>query len=147
MARPETVEILLVEDNDSDAELTLRALQQANLFNPVRRLSDGQEALDYLFPSPGTPDRGARPRLILLDLKLPMVSGLEVLRAVKAHPATRSIPVVVLSSSSEERDIAESYQSGANSYIVKPVEFDKFMTSVQKLGVYWLLLNQYPTPP
>lgn len=149
MAPIHPIEILLVEDNDSDAELTLRALKRNHLSNPFRRLVDGQEALDYLFPASGVVEYTyhAAPRLILLDLKLPKVSGLEVLRVVKSHPLTRAIPVVVLTSSTEEQDIIESYQLGVNSYIVKPVEFDNFMASVQKLGMYWLLLNQYPTLP
>lgn len=136
------VDILLIEDNDSDAELTMRALQRNHLSNSIIRLSDGQEAMDYLFPPNARPI--TRPMLILLDLKLPMVSGLEVLTAIKNDPRTKTIPVVVLTSSTEDQDIATCYQLGVNSYIVKPVEFDNFMTAVQNLGLYWLLLNRYP---
>jgi two-component system, response regulator len=146
MQNKEAIEILLIEDNDNDAELTLRALRQNHLSNHIRRLANGQEALDYFFPpEPLTEAQAiARPKLILLDLKLPLVGGLEVLRKIKADPRTRIIPVVVLTSSTEEQDIFESYELGVNSYIVKPVEFDNFMESVQKLGLYWLLLNQGP---
>jgi len=140
------VEILLVEDNDSDAELTLRALQHNHLSNRVRRFADGQEVLDYLFPPESYPDLAVNPtpKLILLDLKLPLVSGLEVLKKIKDDPRTKKIPVVVLTSSTEEQDIVESYNLGVNSYIVKPVEFDSFMESVHTLGLYWLLLNEFP---
>lgn len=144
MHNTDIVEILLVEDNDIDAELTLRALHKNNLSNHIHRLIDGQEALDYLF-QPGAASESEKhkpPRLILLDLKLPKVSGLEVLKAIKNDPLTQKIPVVVLTSSSEEQDIVESYRLGVNSYIVKPVEFDRFVEAVQKLGFYWLLLNQ-----
>jgi two-component system response regulator len=146
MYKPEAMEILLVEDNEFDAELTLRALKQYNLSNLIVRLADGQEALDYLFP-PGATHEGeikVKPKLILLDLKLPGVSGLEVLQAVKNDPRTRCVPVVVLTSSTEEEDIYKSYQLGVNSYIAKPVEFDSFMETVKNLGLYWLLLNKAP---
>jgi two-component system, response regulator len=145
MHNSEPIEILLVEDNDYDAELTLRALKQNHLSNHIRRLTDGQEVLDFLFPPGSSSEEWTKPKLILLDLKLPMISGLEVLKIIKHDPRTRIIPVVVLTSSTEERDIIESYQLGVNSYIVKPVEFDSFMESVHKLGLYWLLLNQFPT--
>lgn len=140
------VEILLVEDNPSDAELTLRALKKNKLANHVAHVSDGAEALDFLFARGAFKDRDIekRPRVIFLDLKLPKVDGLEVLRAVKGDKRTRTIPVVVLTSSKEERDIVESYRLGVNSYIVKPVDFDKFLESVRDLGLYWLLLNQPP---
>lgn len=142
----ESLEILLVEDNPHDAELTLRALRKHNLANEVRVLEDGAEALDYLFRR--GPFAGAglspRPRLILLDLKLPKVDGLEVLRAVKGDPDLRAIPVVMLTSSREERDLVESYRLGVNSYIAKPVDFEQFMESVRQVGLYWLLLNQAP---
>lgn len=146
MDKPEAMEILLVEDNDYDAELTLRALKQNNLSNRIIRFSDGQEALDYLFQPEAINEAKmrAKPKLILLDLKLPGVSGLEVLQAVKSDPRTRLIPVVVLTSSTEEKDIINSYQLGGNSYISKPVEFDNFMETMKHLGLYWLLLNKAP---
>ncbi len=147
MHKSQVVEILLVEDNDSDAELTIRALQRSHLTNQIRRCEDGQAALDYLFPAEATAQSRhiTEPKLILLDLKLPLVSGLEVLKAIKSDVLTRSIPVVVLTSSTEDRDINECYRLGVNSYIVKPVQFENFMEAVQKLGLYWLLLNQLPT--
>ena len=142
------VEILLVEDNPADAELTLRALKKRNLANRVIRVSDGEEALNFIFA--GGPFNGRqieqKPRVILLDLKLPKVDGLEVLQAIKSDPRTQQIPIVVLTSSKEERDIVESYRLGVNSYIVKPVDFDKFSAAVDELGLYWLLLNQPPAP-
>ena len=141
-----SVEILLVEDNPNDVELTLHAFAKSNLANPIKVLRDGAEALEYLF---GTGvyagrDLNPQPRVILLDLKLPKVDGLEVLRRVKADPRTKTIPVVVLTSSHEESDIVESYKLGVNSYIVKPVDFEQFTESVRALGMYWLLLNQPP---
>lgn len=141
------VEILLVEDNPNDAELALRALKKNNLANNVAVVTDGEEALDFVFARGAFGQRKIEngPKVILLDLKLPKVDGLEVLRAIKGDPRTKSIPVVVLTSSKEERDIVESYKLGANSYIVKPVEFDKFVAAVKDLGLYWLLLNQPPT--
>lgn len=144
MTKHQAVEILLIEDNDSDAELTLLALQEYRFSNSICRLTDGQEALDYLFAGVAEGTNPALPKLILLDLKLPRVDGLQVIQAVKTDPRTRAIPVVVLTSSTEEPDIKISYQLGANSYIVKPVDFDKFMESVKNLGLYWLLLNQSP---
>ncbi|MFZ1707253.1 MAG: response regulator [Anaerolineae bacterium] len=141
------VEILLVEDNPNDAELALRALKKNNLANNVAVVTDGEEALDFVFARGAYSHRKIEngPKVILLDLKLPKVDGLEVLRAIKSDPVTRIIPVVVLTSSKEERDIVESYKLGVNSYIVKPVEFDKFVAAVKDLGLYWLLLNQPPT--
>jgi CheY-like chemotaxis protein len=146
MADPEAVEILLVEDNPNDAELTLRALKKHNLANRVVHVSDGEEALDFMFARGAFAARKVEegPRVVVLDLKLPKVDGLEVLRALKGNPATRAIPVVVLTSSREEKDIIESYQLGVNSYIVKPVEFEKFIVAIRDLGLYWLLLNQPP---
>jgi two-component system, response regulator len=141
------VEILLVEDSDTDLELALRALAQAKVANRIEVARDGAEALDFLFSQGAFAGRAAdNPRLVLLDLKLPMVDGLEVLRAIKANPATRTIPVVVLTSSHEQRDIVESYNLGVNSYIVKPVDFDGFMAAVAELGLYWMLLNRPPVP-
>ena len=136
------VSIVLVEDNADDADLTLHALRKAKLANDVQVLRDGAEALDFLF-GPGVGDT-QQPRVILLDLKLPKVSGLEVLQRLKADARTKGIPVVVLTSSREDRDIAEAYKLGANSYIVKPVGFEGFSQAVSNLGLYWLVLN---TPP
>jgi CheY-like chemotaxis protein len=141
------VEILLVEDNPHDRELTLRALQKNNLANKVQIAVDGAEALDFIFAQGKYQDREVNnpPRVILLDLKLPKVSGVEVLQKIKSDPLTKMIPVVVLTSSREDRDIEKCYQLGVNSYIVKPVDFQQFMTAVSELGLYWLLLNQPPT--
>lgn len=138
------VDILLVEDNPDDEELALHALQQNNLANRIEVVRDGVEALDFIFKRGDYADRGNNPRVILLDLKLPRVDGLEVLRQVKADPATRKIPVVVLTSSREDRDLVESYDLGVNSYIVKPVDFEGFNEAVRQLGLYWLLINQPP---
>ncbi len=138
------VEILLVEDNPNDAELALRALKKNNLANNVVVVSDGEEALDFVFARGKYAHRQIEngPRVILLDLKLPKVDGLEVLRLVKVDPRTKAIPVIVLTSSKEEKDIVESYKLGVNSYILKPVDFDKFVEAVKDIGYYWLLLNQ-----
>ena len=140
------VEILLVEDNPNDVELTLHAFSKHRLANHIEVVRDGAEALDFLFGSGAHIGRSVEntPRVILLDLKLPKVDGLEVLRQIKADARTRMIPVVVLTSSREERDIVESYELGVNSYIVKPVDFEQFSTSMQQLGLYWLLFNQPP---
>jgi two-component system response regulator len=141
------VEILLVEDNPNDVELTLHALRKHNIANNIHVARDGAEALEFIYGSPvdaGRPIRNG-PRVILLDLKLPKVDGLEVLRRLKGDDRTRVIPVVVLTSSREERDIVESYQLGANSYIAKPVDFQQFTDSVRQLGLYWLLVNEPPT--
>src|SRR3954470_3449993 len=142
------VEILLVEDSATDLELTLRALKKANLANRIEIARDGQEALDFLFARNQYSERSPedKPRLVLLDLKLPKVDGLEVLKIVKSDPRTRSIPVVVLTSSSEQRDIVESYDLGVNSYIVKPVDFDGFTAAIAELGLYWLVMNSAPGP-
>jgi two-component system response regulator len=134
------VEILLVEDNPNDAELTLRVFDKHHLTNRIHLVRDGAEALEFLFNA----NTQASLKVILLDLKLPKVDGLEVLRRLKADAQTRTIPVVVLTSSREERDIVESYQLGVNSYIVKPVDFGQFTDSIRQLGLYWLLLNQPP---
>jgi CheY-like chemotaxis protein len=133
------VEILLVEDNANDAELTLRALKQRNLDNKVRLCRDGAEAIDFF-----TAGVGPVPKVVLLDLKLPKVDGLEVLRRLKQDSRTKAIPVVVLTSSREEPDIDAAYSLGANSYIVKPVDFDAFARAVSDVGLYWLLLNHPP---
>ncbi len=141
------IEILLVEDNPHDVEMTLRALKKQNLANKVHVVKDGAEALDYPFAKNSYEDRDLiqSPKLIPLDLKLPKVDGLEVLRQVKADERTKTIPVVVLTSSREEQDMIESYKLGVNSYIVKPVDFDKFLDAVGNLGFYWLLLNEQPS--
>jgi CheY-like chemotaxis protein len=140
------VEILLVEDNPADAELTLRALKKNNIANKVVLVGDGVEALDFVFArgSYSTRDMNSYPKVILLDLKLPKIGGLEVLAEIKGNPKTRMIPIVVLTSSKEEKDIIESYKLGVNSYIVKPVDFDKFLVSIKDIGMYWLLINQPP---
>ena len=138
------VEILLVEDNPADAELTLRALRKNNLTNRVHVARDGEEALAYLFGNETNPAQ-ALPRVVLLDLKLPKVDGIEVLARIKSDPRTRRLPVVVLTSSREEPDIARCYELGVNSYIVKPVGFEKFVPAVTQAGLYWLLLNQPPS--
>ena len=138
------VEILLVEDNPHDAELTIRALKKANLANQLIHVSDGAEALDFLFARGMYADRnvGNRPKVILLDIKMPKVDGIEVLRQLKANDATRTIPVVIMTSSKEEQDIFTSYDLGVNSYVVKPVDFEGFAKAVSELGFYWLITNQ-----
>jgi CheY-like chemotaxis protein len=140
------IEILLVDDNPDDVAMTLRALRKAKIANHIAIARDGVEALQFIFgdDAPGATRAPAIPRLILLDLKLPRVEGFEVLQRIKTDPLTRSIPVVVLTSSMEQRDVVESYQLGVNSYIVKPVDFDGFVTAVGELGLYWLLLNRPP---
>jgi two-component system response regulator len=134
------VEILLVEDNPDDAGLTIRALKKYHLANHLLHLSDGEEALNYIFSENLT----AIPKIILLDLKMPKVDGIEVLRKIKSDEHKKIIPVVVLTSSKEERDIVESYKLGVNAYIVKPVDFDKFVKAISEIGFFWLLLNQPP---
>jgi two-component system response regulator len=143
-----TVEILLVEDNPADLRLSLHALKQNNLANHVQVARDGAEALEFLFHEGAFASRAGseNPRVVLLDLKLPKVDGLEVLRRMKADERTRSVPVVVLTSSREERDIVETYELGVNSYIVKPVDFTQFTDAMRTIGMYWLLLNNVPTP-
>jgi two-component system response regulator len=140
------VEILLVEDNPNDLELSLHAFKKNRLTNRIQVARDGAEALDFIFCTGAYAQRNIRdsPKVILLDLGLPKVDGLEVLRRIKDDPRTQRIPVVVLSSSREERDIVESYHLGVNSYIVKPVDFDQFTEAVRQLGLYWVLLNQSP---
>jgi two-component system response regulator len=142
-----SVEILLVEDNPCDIELTLHALSHNKVTASVETVRDGAEALEFLFGSSADPERDAKvPQLILLDLKLPRVDGLEVLRQVKVDRRTRCIPVVVLTSSGEDSDIGRCYELGANSYVVKPVEFEKFCDAVHQVGVYWMQLNHPPAP-
>lgn len=140
------VEILLVEDSAEDLELTLRALRKANLANHIEIARDGAEAIDFIFGEGIHASRDITdvPKLILLDLKLPRVDGLEVLKRIKCDPRTSHIPIVVLTSSKEQNDVTESYRLGVNSYIVKPVNFEGFTAAVQDLGMYWLLLNQPP---
>jgi len=138
------VTILLVEDNPDDIELTIRAFKKNNLTNKIIIAKDGEEALDIIFNRIEKYKEQSKPTLILLDLKLPKVSGLEVLREIKNNPKTKIIPVVVLTSSKEEKDIIESYNLGVNSYIHKPVDFEKFSKIVLQLGLYWLLLNEIP---
>jgi two-component system, response regulator len=138
-------DILLAEDSDADAELTLRALRKGNLVNKVVRVRDGVEAIEYLFHEGGFLKRpGGNPKLVLLDMKMPRLSGLDVLRRLKADDRTKLIPVVVLTSSAEDRDIIESYQLGVNSYLVKPVDFAEFTQVVAQVGLYWAVLNRMP---
>ena len=141
--------ILLVEDNPDDEALTLRALAKNNIANEIFVARDGVEALDYLFatgPHVGR-DRSQLPQVVLLDLKLPRLDGLEVLRRIRAEPATRLLPVVVLTSSREDSDLVESYRLGANSYVRKPVDFVAFVEAARQLGLYWLMLNELPPGP
>ena len=142
------VEILLVEDDPNDVELTLHALKKHNLTNRIQVVRDGAEALEFLFATGAYAGRDIKniPKVVLLDLKLPKVDGLEVLRRVKGDPRTRMIPIVILTSSREERDLAEGYHLGVNSYIVKPVDFEQFTEAVRQLGLYWMLLNHPPAP-
>ncbi len=141
----ESVDILLVEDNPTDAEMTLRALRRGNLANHVTWVKDGEEALDFIFRNGSYSGRSPEnPKLILLDIKLPKVDGIEVLKQIKADSRTRIIPVVMVTSSAEGRDITDSYQLGANSYVVKPVEFEQFSDTVSKAGFYWMLMNRVP---
>lgn len=146
MEQFEQVEILLVEDNPLDAELTIRALKKGGLANKLLWLKDGEQALDYLFRRGAYVDRDdILPRLVLLDLKMPRVDGIEVLKTVKADERTRRIPVVVMTSSQEEKDVAQSYDLGVNSYVVKPVDFGAFADLARQAGFYWLAINR--TPP
>lgn len=142
------VEILLVEDNPNDVKLAMRAFKTHHIANQIQVVRDGVEALEFIFCTERFAHRKIEngPRLILLDLKLPLIDGIEILRRTKADPRTRSIPVVVMTSSKEDRDIVESYKLGVNSYIVKPVDFEQFTDVMKQLGYYWLLLNQSPVP-
>ena len=141
-----SVDILMVEDNPDDERLTLRAFAKNKLTNRIHVVRDGQEALDYVFCTGRYADRKItdRPHVILLDIKLPLIDGIEVLRRIKADERTRTIPVVMLTSSREERDLLETYRLGVNSYIVKPVDFEQFTESARALGMYWLLMNRPP---
>jgi CheY-like chemotaxis protein len=140
------IEILLVEDNPDDVELTLHALRNENLANSIHVARDGEEALEFLFCNGVHADRSFEqpPRLVLLDLKLPKVDGMEVLKQLKADPRTKTIPVVILTSSKEERDLINGYGLGANSYIQKPVDFEQFRDTIKNIGLYWLVINQLP---
>jgi two-component system response regulator len=140
------VDILMVEDNPDDEQLTLRALAKHHLTNKIQVVRDGQEALDYVFCKGKYADRNItdHPHVILLDIKLPLIDGIEVLRRIKADDRTKTIPVVMLTSSHEERDLVETYRLGVNSYIVKPVDFEQFTESARSLGMYWMLLNRPP---
>ena len=146
MKTSEEVELLVVEDNPNDLELTLRALRKANISNRIHVCRDGLEASDYIFCEGVNAHRRIEdtPKVILLDLKLPKIDGLELLKRIKGDPRTKSIPVVLLTSSREQRDIMESYLHGGNSYIVKPVDFEQFAHAVKQLGMYWLVMNQPP---
>ena len=146
MSEENAVEILIVEDTPEDLELALRALRKANLTNRIQIARDGAEAMEFIFAEGKHSGRKIEdgPKVVLLDLKLPKIDGMEVLRRIKSDPRTKTIPVVVLTSSKEQKDVVESYQLGVNSYIVKPVNFERFAAAVQDLGMYWLLLNQPP---
>lgn len=146
MGAYDTVEILFIEDNPHEAELTIRSLKKNNLGNTLKHIDDGAEALDFILATGVYADReyAPNPRLIILDLKLPKVDGLEILRQIKMNERTKTIPVAILTSSQEERDIIESYKLGVNSYIVKPVNFESFAKAVAELGLYWFILNQSP---
>jgi two-component system, response regulator len=146
MSNKHVVEILLVEDNPSDRQLALYALRKANLANHIEEARDGEEALDFIFCRGHYSDRSPSepPRLILLDLKLPKIDGIEVLAAIKNNPATRMIPVVVMTSSKQEQDLVASYKLGVNSYIQKPVDFEQFRETIRQVGFYWLVVNQGP---
>jgi two-component system, response regulator len=145
---PEGMEVLLIEDNPADAELTMHALRKENVANRIVHLADGEQALDFLFCRGAYATRSFAdpPRVVLLDIKMPRVDGLDVLRAIKGDARTRSIPVVVMTASREEQDLVQSYQLGVNSYIQKPVDFDRFRDVVRQLGLYWLIVNE-PAPP
>lgn len=140
------IEILMAEDDPVDAEMTLRALRRNGLLNRVHWVKDGAETLDYMFCTGAYAGRDPNrvPKLVLLDIKMPKVDGIEVLRRLKADEATRTVPVVVMTSSNEERDVVESYRLGVNSYIVKPLQFDAFLETVAKIGLYWVLTNRAP---
>ncbi|MFW6156415.1 MAG: response regulator [Armatimonadota bacterium] len=140
--------ILLVEDNPDDVELTMRSFEQANIGNEVVVARDGVEALDYLWRRDAWSERGPEqyPAVVLLDIQLPKIDGLEVLEQIRRDPRTRRTPVVMLTSSNEERDLVQSYERGANSFVRKPVDFDRFAEAVRQLGLYWLVINE-PAPP
>lgn len=140
------IEILIVEDNPNDAEMALRAFKKNNLTDKVFVVNDGQQAIDFVFAKGefSNRDKRSQPKIILLDLQLPNIDGLEVLKTIRSNPETKFIPIIILTSSKEESDIIKSYQLGVNSYIVKPVDFSKFVDAMHNLGLYWLMLNQHP---
>jgi two-component system response regulator len=142
----EKIEILLVEDNPHDAEMTIRSLRKVNLANKLVHLKDGAEAIDFIFAKGAFADRQIenKPKVILLDIKMPKVDGIEVLRQIKLNDITKTIPVVIMTSSKEEQDIIASYNLGVNSYVVKPVDFEGFAKAVAELGFYWLMINELP---
>jgi two-component system response regulator len=142
----EKIEILLVEDNPHDAEMTIRSLRKVNLANKLVHLKDGAEALDFIFAKGAFASRQIenKPKVILLDIKMPKVDGIEVLRQIKSNDITKTIPVVIMTSSKEEQDIITSYNLGVNSYVVKPVDFEGFAKAVAELGFYWLMINELP---
>jgi DNA-binding response OmpR family regulator len=140
VSEPGEIEILLVEDDPADAELTMRALRRHRLVNKIHWVKDGEQALEYM----GGAGVATLPKLVLLDLKMPKVDGMEVLRKLKGSAATQAVPVVIMTSSNEEKDVVESYNLGANSYIVKPVNFESFLDTVAKVGLYWVLTNRVP---
>ena len=145
MSELEEVDILLAEDSDTDGEMTLRALRKKGIANNLTWVRDGEEALDFIYYRGNYAQRSNRhPKLILLDLKMPRVDGIDVLRQIKGDADTKSIPVVVLTSSAQDRDVVDSYQLGVNSYIVKPVDFDQFFEVVSTLGFYWAVMNKVP---
>lgn len=143
------IEILLVEDDPDDLELTMRALNEEHIGNRIQVARDGEEALDFLFcrGSHSRRDPECHPKLVLLDLKLPKVDGLEVLEQIRSNPRTRALPVVILTSSKREQDMVQAYRLGVNSYIQKPVDFDQFRSTIKRLGYYWLVVNQPPPEP
>ncbi len=149
MENLEAVEILLVEDNPQDAELTIRALRKQNLANRIHHVEDGAEALDYIFcrNKYASRNKSNPPKVVFLDLKLPKVNGLEVLQQIKDNPETKSLPVVMITSSKEDPDIRKAYELGVNSYVVKPVNFDDFLNAMSQTGLYWLLVNELPKKP
>lgn len=149
MENLEAVEILLVEDNPQDAELTIRALRKQNLANRIHHVEDGAEALDYIFcrNKYASRNKSNSPKVVFLDLKLPKVNGLEVLQQIKDNPETKSLPVVMITSSKEDPDIRKAYELGVNSYVVKPVNFDDFLNAMSQTGLYWLLVNELPKKP
>ncbi|NQV35827.1 MAG: response regulator [Phycisphaeraceae bacterium] len=144
--KTQAVDVLLVEDNPNDAELTLRALNKNNFINKIYHVKDGAEALEFVFATGQYSERTVEhlPKVMLLDLKLPKVSGIEVLRKLKADDRTKTIPVVVLTSSKQDQDLIDTYDLGVNSYIVKPVEFETFLDAVAEVGLYWMMLNESP---
>jgi CheY-like chemotaxis protein len=146
MTPTDHIEILLVEDSPADAEMTLRALRGNNLANKVHWVKDGAQALEFMFRRGeyAGRDLASTPKLVLLDIKMPKIDGIEVLRRLKAREETRPVPVVVMTSSNEERDVVESYRLGVNSYIVKPVQFESFLETVAKIGLYWVITNRVP---